>query len=90
MTEKIPHSVKHAVRHKFAWPGGYPLFIVCNDGTALCVDCAKDNWTEIAHDTVKGWQTGWNVAGAMVNYEDCSLLCDNCSRQIESVYSEGE
>jgi hypothetical protein len=88
MRHIIPQSVKDAIRNKYAWPGGYPLFIVCNDGACLCTDCAKKEFNQIAHDTVKGWKTGWNAIGADINWEDTSLYCDNCGKQIESAYGE--
>lgn len=88
MRHTIPQSVKDAIRNKYAWPGGYPLFIVCNDGACLCTDCAKKEYHQIAHDTVKGWGTGWDVAAAAVNWEDSDLYCDNCNKQIESAYGE--
>jgi hypothetical protein len=25
----------------FAWPGGYPLYLICSDGGSLCFDCAR-------------------------------------------------
>lgn len=88
MRHTIPQSVKYAVRNKYVWPGGYPMAIVCNDGGVLCCDCAKKEYRQIAHDTVKGWKTGWDVIGAEINYEDSDLYCDHCSKQIESAYGE--
>lgn len=88
MRHIIPQSVKYAIRNKYAWPGGYPMYIVRNDGGVLCPTCAKDNYAEIAHDTVKGWKTGWDVMGADVNWEDSDLYCEHCGNQIESAYGE--
>ncbi len=84
----IPQSVKDAIRNPYAFPGGYPKYIVCNDGGCLCPQCAKDNFHAIAHDTVKGWKTGFDVAGANINWEDDSLYCDNCNNPIPSAYGE--
>jgi hypothetical protein len=88
MRHIIPQSVKDAIRNKYDWPGVYPLFIICNDGAALCCDCAKKEFAQIAHDTVKGWKTGFDVAGVDINWEDSNLYCDNCSKPIESAYGE--
>lgn len=88
MRHTIPQSVKHAIRNKYAWPGGYPIFIVCGDGGCLCPDCAKDEYRQIAHDTVKGWKTSWDVIGAEINWEDTSLYCEHCGNLIESAYVE--
>ena len=87
MTSVIPASVKYAVRHKYAWPGGYPLFLITTDGAALCVACGKSEWRNIAHATVKNLNDGWNVCAADINWDD-SLYCDHCSKTIESAYGE--
>lgn len=89
MRHTIPQSVKHAIRNKYAWPGGYPLYLVTDDCAALCCDCGKSEFRQIAHYTVKDWRgTGWNVIGTDINWEDESLYCDNCGNLIESAYGE--
>lgn len=90
MTNVIPSDVKYAIRNQYAWPGGYPLFLITTDGAALCVSCGKSEWRNIADSTVKGYQDGWNVVAADVNWEDADLHCDHCSKQIESAYGESE
>lgn len=68
---------------KWAWPGGYPLFYVCEDGGDICSDCVNhdEGFREIdAPD--------WNVNGYAINYEDPELYCDGCGRRIESAYAE--
>ena len=50
----------------FAWPGGYPLFFICNDGAALSYDYAKEN-TELIEgaitdkDNAGGWLVSFTV-----------------------------
>ena len=66
----------------YAWPGGYPLFYLCEDGCILCPDCATEN----ADPT----EPQWNVVAVDVNWEDPSLNCDHCDRRIESAYAEEE
>jgi hypothetical protein len=80
---KITKELKNAIRTGYAWPGGYALFTVMNDGGCLCMGCTRRNWQGIAHDTIKGWRTGWDAAGvdAMCNV-DGDLTCDNCSKEI--------
>ena len=85
----IPVSVKRAIRDKYAWPGGYPLFILTDDGRTLHPDCAKAEFHQIAHDTVKGWKgSGWVAVAADINYEDPDMYCDHCNERIESAYAE--
>lgn len=60
----------------YAWPGGYPLFYLDDEGNTLCAACAtKDDMESkpIAYDT---------------NWEDASLFCDDCYQRIESAYAE--
>ena len=52
------------LRHgKWAWPGGYPLYFVTDDGGALCFDCARHELFNIIHsirnDVSDGWLTGY-------------------------------
>ena len=82
-------QVKDAARNCYAWPGGYQLSIICNDGGALCPACAKDNWHSIAHDTIKGWSTGWDVAGADVLWEGGNY-CDQCSACLDAYPQDEE
>ena len=77
-------TVKQAIRTKYAWPGGYPLYLVTADGAALCVDCGKKEFRNIAWDWTRKQSTGWCVIAVDINYEDSSLYCDHCSQQIES------
>ena len=44
MKNTIVEQVKQAIREPYAWPGGYPVYVVCSDGAMLCTTCAKDNF----------------------------------------------
>lgn len=72
-------------RAPYAWPGGYPLFAITNDGAALCHYCCTTERLSIATTT---GTDGWNVISHAVNWEDPDLFCDNCSARIESAYAE--
>ncbi len=67
---------------KYAWPGGYPIFYITEDGGVLCPDCAN------TEDTTDTDDPQWRIVGAEVNYEDPELYCDNCNGRIESAYAE--
>ena len=67
----------------YAFPGGYPMYAVTNDGACLCSGCCKVERELIATTT---GSDGWTVIGLAINYEDASLFCDNCSTQIEAAY----
>lgn len=81
-------QVKKAAKEQYAWPGGYPLFIVLSDGAALCTACAKKELGLIATATAQNYRDGWKAEGVDVNWEDADLYCDHCSTRIESAYAE--
>jgi hypothetical protein len=78
-----------AVRNgPYAWPGGYPVYFVCDDGAALCCACVNTERRNILESLAhKQKGDGWHVVGADINYEDSTLYCDQCSERIESAYS---
>jgi len=78
-------TIAAQVSEGYAWPGGYPLFAVTDDGRCLCPTCCKDN-ADIIASSYKG--DGWRVVGQDVNWEDPQLYCDHCSERIESAYAE--
>jgi hypothetical protein len=74
MADKVP---------SYAFPGGYPLFyyIESDDGRFhSCPSCVNQN------------RIGRNVdcCKAYINYEDDTLYCEVCEKQIESAYGEDE
>ena len=78
-----------AVRHgPYAWPGGYPLYFLCDDGAALCCKCVRKERRNILESVAHHTRDGWRVIGLNINYEDDSLYCDHCSEQIESAYGD--
>ena len=71
----------------FAWPGGYPLFFLCNDGAALSCEYAKENANLIEGSiTEKDNTGGWLVIACEVNWEDSMLYCEG-GKRIESAYA---
>ena len=71
----------------YAWPEGYPLYFVCDDGGTLCAKCARKEARTILHAIMSDARRDqWRVVGADINYEDSELFCDHCSDQIESAY----
>jgi hypothetical protein len=63
---------------KWAWPGGYPLYYLSDDGQTFCPDCANQKDAEP------------EISGVDINWEDPELYCDGCSQRIESAYAEEE
>lgn len=80
----------------YAWPGGYPLYFITDDGAALSFAAVRAEWRQIvwAHLTERSCgltvarDTGWHIAGCEVNWEDEDLFCDHTGERIESAYGE--
>ena len=88
--EKMKH-VRYALRRKYAWPGGYALYLIMADGESLCVTCGRENYRLLVKETARpGFNTGWRVETIDANYEDPRLFCCNCGKRIESAYAEEE
>lgn len=83
-------AVKDAIRNPYAFPGGYPKFILCHDGGCLCTDCARSNFRSIAHSAIADIRDGWKPEGADINWENTDLTCDNCGNKIPSAYDVEE
>jgi hypothetical protein len=83
------HDFRRAVHNgKYAWPGGYPTFFICDDGAALCHDCVKKERRNILESISSKARDGWHVVALDINWEDDMLSCDHCSEQIESAYGD--
>jgi hypothetical protein len=83
-------ELRAAIRSKFAWPGGYPMFGVTNDGGCLCMDCMRKEYKAIAYARRNNDSGGWLVEGVDVNWENPELYCDHCDKRIESAYAEDD
>ena len=93
MTYNLAHSrmIRQSIRSKYAWPGGYPMYLVMMDGESLCMDCAKTEYRQIARANRYGDRyDGWATVGADVNWEDPELYCAHCGKRIESAYAEDD
>lgn len=98
MTRTItPREFKAGCREPFAWPGGYPMALVMNDGETLCYQCARENAREIlteihavlASGSAAG-DSGWIPAGWDVLLEGPAEICAHCGREIETAYGDPE
>ena len=77
-------QLKDAIRHPYAWPGGYEKSAVMEDGTLLCTTCCKANFRNIIDSTKKQVRDGWQLAGVDVMWEGWHN-CDQCNKNL-SVY----
>ena len=86
----IPRNLHVALKSAldaYAWPGGYPVYAVMDDGESLCPSCVRENVRLIlsaTHD--RDIHSGWYFVGAQVNWEDDSLYCAHCGKPLEPAY----
>ena len=69
----------------FAWPGGYDIGFICDDGGLLCHGCVKAELYNITHSIRTECSDGWRVVGAAIIEEH-----DNCSHCNKSLGPEEE
>jgi hypothetical protein len=82
----IMQDVKETIRKPFAWPGGYPRYVVLSDGEMLCRICARENFRAILRSTVYDYHDGgWRAAGASVLWEGFET-CAQCNKALPSAY----
>jgi len=75
----------------WAWPGGYPLFFVTEDGEALSFEAVRANLRQVLSAIAsRNNAGGWRVIALDVNYEDSALFCAHTGRRIESAYAEDD
>lgn len=80
---------KATLRHgAHAWPGGYPLYLLMEDGECMHFHCARQNAREIIAAIRASWRNGWRCVACDVNYEDSDMYCCQCDERIESAYGE--
>jgi hypothetical protein len=84
-------DLKNALRSgPFAWPGGYPLYFITDDGAALSFNAVRENLRSVLWSIRNGVNDGWRVVGCDVNWEDASLYFDHTGARIPSAYAEEE
>lgn len=81
-------TLSERITEKYAWPGGYPMFLVMADSVPMCMNCAAKNEELILRSTNDGYESDWIVSCVGVNWEDADLRCEHCGGKIESAYGE--
>ncbi len=75
----------------YAWPGGYAIAYVCNDGETLCADCVNDDTNPVHDASTDDSPDGWRIDGYMTaDYHDIGegdWTCAHCSRVIDAEVS---
>ena len=85
LLEQFPDfTFSHLEWQSYAWPGGYEIVYVVQDGGILCHQCAN---VELMR-TLDPDDNQFHIVGDFVNWEDTGLFCDHCNRKIEPEYGE--
>ena len=81
--DKGSDIARYIARHPYAWPGGYDMFAVTDDGGILCPTCCKSEYRNIK-TAYPG--DGWSVVAYDICYgtggEDDFYTCDHCNTPI--------
>lgn len=86
---QILAEIKRAIRDGgYAWPGGYPQYVLMSDGEPLSVAAAKEQFRSICQSTINRTHDGWQAAGIDVNWEDQDMICAHTGEPIECAYPE--
>lgn len=67
----------------YTFPGCYPLYFVCRDGSALSFESACKNI-----DSICANDSDWHIVACQVNWEDSDLRCEHSGELIQSAYGE--
>jgi len=76
----------------YAWPGGYPVGYLVDDGEYLCADCVNDPSNPVH---TEGLADGWRIEGYAVlegselDY-DGPILCAHCYKVLVQDTDESE
>jgi len=70
----------------YAWPGGYPLYLVDIEGDCYHIDCVRGMYRSVVNDTKHG--SGFVMTNVEVNWENTAMWCYECHEIIDSAYGE--
>lgn len=71
----------------YAWPGGYPLYLVDIEGDCYHIDCVRRIFRGVVADT-KYRNGGYIMTNVEVNWENTAMWCYECHEIIDSAYGE--
>jgi hypothetical protein len=89
MNRDAINAIKDIIRAPYAWPGGYPKYLLLSDGECLCKACARSEYRRVLRATRDADQSGWDVVGSDINWNDAGATCAHCYAAIESAYGDG-
>lgn len=75
-------ELRTAIRHPYAWPGGYQTVIVMSDGEIICHECARENYRLLSKSLKERSNDGWRPCAWELFLEGEDETCCNCGKQI--------
>jgi len=93
MEIRTTQHLKDALRNgEFAWPGGYQMYFICEDGEALSFAAARANLRLCLH--AKAYpqyrERQWAIIAVEINWEDAELTCADTGERIPPAYGSEE
>lgn len=78
-------------RERYAFPGGYELLGVTNDGALLCSQCVRDNYPAIIDSARTDTRDGWLI-DAIITSDHCENFerCDHCGTMVDAYHEANE
>lgn len=71
----------------FAWPGGYAIVYLTDDGALLCAGCANgENGSQASEDADPG--SGWRMVAGDILWEGPDETCAHCGSGMETEYGD--
>lgn len=70
----------------YAWPGGYPMALLMEDGEVIDSKAARENYRLIRRETGRDW----TPVDVFIHWEGEPLVCVHSGRLIESAYGGDE
>lgn len=70
-----------------AWPGGYSVLYLADDGGTFCAACANgENDSDASADAEPS--SGWRIVGGYVHWEGAPEYCAHCHAELQSEYGD--
>ena len=86
MSEYTTKQLKEQLRSgEWAWPGGYQLYFIADDGAALSFEAVRDNLRSVFHSMRGKINDGWRIVGCEVNWES-KMYCSHTGKIIPAAY----
>jgi hypothetical protein len=79
------YAFSHLEWEAYAWPGGYEIHYITDDGGVLCHQCANKELMR----TIDPDDAQFFIVESDINYEG-HVQCDHCYRDIEPAYGYAE